>query len=265
MSSLSWKISDIPEGKALEKILTKKGPNIEVVLYKLKNSHNSKIILWPHGGPNSSCLDHDNEMIPILLHAGFDLARINYTGSVGYSQKAIEELVIGQQDIEDTFQTAKELEKSYEKLIMMGGSHGGFISATMVGKYPDMFSAAVLMNPVIDLYSMALVSDIYDWPFGQLQQSFNLVRIYNDLDFIKMLRDASPGRYAHNIKCPILLLLGEKDRRVPMAAQGMFLRKLIDRSLIRTIVYPDSDHSLDSDSSKWDVPFQIVDFLKKVL
>ena len=260
-----FKNIDTPKLKEIVKTIKKKSSNCEMILFKLRNTLNSKVILWPHGGPNSSCMDHDNEVIPILLNAGYDLARINYTGSCGYSQKAIEELVIGQQDIEDTFQIATEFGQSYDKLVMMGGSHGGFISATMIGKYPEMFSAAVLLNPVIDLYSMILVSDIYDWSFGQLQQPFNLGRIYNDLDFLKMLRDASPSRYAQNIKCPVLLLLGEKDRRVPMAAQGMFLRKLINPSLIKTLVYSDSDHSLDSDTSKWDVPFQIIDFLKQVL
>jgi acylaminoacyl-peptidase len=257
-----FKYEKIPEITGLEKTFFKINSNAEYVLYKLKGSTNSEVILWPHGGPNSSCIDFNNEVIPLLLHAGFDIARINYTGSVGYSKKAIDELIIGQQDITDTLNAAEELQKSYQKLIMMGGSHGGFISATMVGKYPEMFSAAVLMNPVIDLYSMITTSDIYDWSFGQLQYPFSVEKIYVDSEFMKMLQDASPGRYAHNIKCPILLLLGEKDRRVPMGSQGLFLRKLANR-LIDTLVYPDSDHSLDAEMSKWDIPFQIIKFLQK--
>jgi acylaminoacyl-peptidase len=260
-----FKNIDSSKLKGIEMTIKNKSPNCEMILFKIKNARNSKVILWPHGGPNSSCMDHDNEVLPILLNAGYDVARINYTGSCGYSREAIEELVIGQQDIEDTFQIATDLGHSYNKLVMLGGSHGGFISATMIGKYPEMFSAAVLMNPVIDLYSMIQGSDIYDWSFGQLQQPFSLERIYTDLDFLKMLRDASPARYAQNIKCPILLLLGEKDRRVPMTAQGLFLRKLVNPALIKTLIYSDSDHSLDSNTSRWDVPFQILDFLKEMM
>ena len=35
----------------------------------------------------------------------------------------------------------------------MGGSHGGYLTALLSAKYPEMFSGAILRNPVIDLPS----------------------------------------------------------------------------------------------------------------
>lgn len=35
----------------------------------------------------------------------------------------------------------------------MGGSHGGYLTAFLSAKYPDLFIGAILRNPVIDLPS----------------------------------------------------------------------------------------------------------------
>ena len=39
------------------------------------------------------------------------------------------------------------------KVVVMGGSHGGYLTAHLSAKYPEMFRGAILRNPVIDLVS----------------------------------------------------------------------------------------------------------------
>ena len=45
------------------------------------------------------------------------------------------------------------------QVIVMGGSHGGYLTAFLSAKYPKLFKAAILRNPVIDLLSM----NIFDY------------------------------------------------------------------------------------------------------
>lgn len=40
-----------------------------------------------------------------------------------------------------------------ERVIVMGGSHGGYLAAYLSAKYPETFIGAILRNPVIDLPS----------------------------------------------------------------------------------------------------------------
>ena len=50
-----------------------------------------------------------------------------------------------------------------DKVGVMGGSHGGFLTGNLVGQYPSCFKCGVLRNPVMDLGLMIHCSDIPDW------------------------------------------------------------------------------------------------------
>lgn len=48
-------------------------------------------------------------------------------------------------------------------MALVGGSHGGFLVAHLSGEFPDTFKAVSSRNPVIDVASMSIMSDIPDW------------------------------------------------------------------------------------------------------
>ena len=41
---------------------------------------------------------------------------------------------------------------------IVGGSHGGFLTAHMSARYPDVYKVAALRNPVINIPSMVTAS-----------------------------------------------------------------------------------------------------------
>ena len=95
---------------------------------------------------------------------------VNYCGSIGAGQNSINYLLknVNKCDVEDCMSSLDYCLNKYPDidpaaLFLYGGSYGGFLVAHLSSQFPDRFKAVVAINPVIDIASMALTSDIPDW------------------------------------------------------------------------------------------------------
>ena len=55
------------------------------------------------------------------------------------------------------------------RVAVVGGSHGGFLSAHLIGQHPDLFKVACMRNPVTDIPGMLSSTDILDWCYVEGQ------------------------------------------------------------------------------------------------
>jgi acylaminoacyl-peptidase len=135
--------------------------------------HYSHCIVAVHGGPHSCTPSSFIAMYTYLAWVcNAAILHVNYRGSTGFGQGSIDSLLgkIGSNDVGDVMQAVSEVTNDRynevtkdTKMCIVGGSHGGFLTAHLIGQYPDFFTAACLRNPVINLPSMANVTDIPDW------------------------------------------------------------------------------------------------------
>lgn len=78
---------------------------------------------------------------------------------------------IGDRDIQDCGNLTKLALDKFKDIIdptrvgVYGGSHGGFTTGWLIGhpEFKDLYSAAVLWNPVINMSYMFSATDIPDW------------------------------------------------------------------------------------------------------
>jgi acylaminoacyl-peptidase len=129
----------------------------------------SPLIVFPHGGPHGVISTGFSIAVSSFTALGFSVVLVNYTGSTGFGNRSIKALIgnIGDLDVEDTHAAATwaSMQEHVDKhnVFLYGGSHGGFLTAHLLAREPDFYTAGCLRNPVINVGSMIDNTDIPDW------------------------------------------------------------------------------------------------------
>ncbi|GLB44407.1 putative alpha beta-hydrolase [Lyophyllum shimeji] len=198
-------------------------------------------VTTPHGGPHATSTTAFSPATVALALERYTISLPNYTGSLGFGESAVRALLgkCGTLDVEDCIASVRHLIKlgiSVEgpgKQLVMGGSHGGFLTGHLIGQYPDMFSAAVLRNPVTSAGEIS-TSDIPDWYYAEfglpypLYSSPSAAESESGTQFpqtstkppimtpevFERLHRASPIAHVDAVRAAVLLLVGTSDLRV---------------------------------------------------
>ncbi|XP_072438743.1 acylamino-acid-releasing enzyme isoform X1 [Chiloscyllium punctatum] len=208
------------------------------------------LIVWPHGGPHSVFIAEWLLYPVALCRLGFVVLLVNYRGSAGFGQDCIYSLPgnVGSQDVKDVQFSAEQVLKERftdtSKVFVIGGSHGGFLASHLVAEYPEFYKAGVIRNPVTNIASMLGTTDIPDWCMVEAGFEYVAGQLPTPA-LLETMLNRSPIIRASQVRSPMLIMLGEKDKRVPPTQGLEFYRALKSRGVsVRLLWYPDNNHSL---------------------
>jgi acylaminoacyl-peptidase len=189
----------------------------------------------------------------MMVKLGFKVLFVNYRGSTGFDEKFVNCLpgFVGDLDVKDVISCIDHLTTNGQidakRVVLFGGSHGGFLATHVIGQYPERgFAACVCRNPVTDMAGMTESTDIPDWCWTEalgLKQAFDFQGI-RDPELIKTMLEKSPMFHVHKVVTPTLMLLGKKDRRVPMSQGLKFHMSLKARGIATKCHIYDDKHDL---------------------
>ncbi|XP_064523998.1 acylamino-acid-releasing enzyme-like isoform X2 [Pseudopipra pipra] len=199
-------------------------------------------------------LCHTGDMAPMA-----PISPVNYRGSLGFGQASISSLLsrVGEQDVADT-QLAVEQALHSEpldphRLALLAGSHGAFIALHLLIREPERYQACALRGPVSNLPALLGTSDIPDWRYTSLGLPYSFERVPCAEEVATMLL-RSPIAQAAQVRTPVLLCVGARDRRVSPTQALELYRLLRARGVpARLLWYPEGGHALTGVETEADV------------
>ncbi|XP_064422218.1 acylamino-acid-releasing enzyme-like [Latimeria chalumnae] len=219
---------------------------------KIKEGVKLPLLVYPHGGPHTMFAAGWLLIPTLFCRIGFAVLLVNYRGSTGFGQDNILSLSgnVGDQDVKDMQYSVETVLKrepiDAERIALLGGSHGGFLACHLIGQYPDFYKACAMRNPVINIASTLGSTDIPDWRYTEVGLNYSYDQLPSPAAMTLMLTK-SPIVYASQVKTPVLLMLGEKDKRVSPYQGLEFYRVLKTRRIpVRLLWYRGHSHSLSN-------------------
>ncbi|KAG5281820.1 hypothetical protein AALO_G00049160 [Alosa alosa] len=270
---LEWRAPELSPAPQEENVQFS-GLWIGVLLVKRVVRDRSKLplVVFIHGGPHSQFCAEWIPSVAALASLGYAVLMVNYRGSTGFGQDSILSLTgnIGCQDVKDVqravlYALQDDVTLDPQRVVVMGGSHGGFLACHLVGQYPDFYKACAARNPVINAATLVGTSDIVDWRYSSIGLKYSFGQLPTS-EALSLMLERSPIIHAEQIRAPVLLMLGAKDRRVS-PHQGLELYRALKsrHSPVRLLWFVEDGHSLGSVETQADCFINIVLWFQQAL
>jgi dipeptidyl aminopeptidase/acylaminoacyl peptidase len=232
------------------------------VPFNLPRNGEHPAIVYVHGGPTAQTMNTFNRFVQYMANQGYLVIAPNYRGSTGYGKEFQQANLfdMGGGDLQDVLAAADWIKQTGyvdpKKLILMGGSYGGYMTMMGVTKAPEVWAAGVPIVPFVNWFTEIQNED------PVLQQSD--LATMGDLEKNKALyEDRSPINFADRIKAPLYLLAGGNDPRCPKTESQQVVDAIKKRGgVVEYKVYENEGHGFAKVENQIDAYRRVADFLK---
>ena len=182
--------------------------------YSAAPAERPPLVAISHGGPTTATIATLDLKIQFWTSRGFAVVDVNYGGSSGYG-RAYRERLTGQWgivDVDDMVSVARQLaaegKADARRLIVRGGSAGGYTTLAALTFQPGVFTAGASYYGISDIEVLA--RDTHKFESRYLDR---LIGPYPERRDLYVAR--SPIHHVERLACPLILFQGLEDRVVP--------------------------------------------------
>jgi len=248
------------------------GLQIPAIYYKpLAATKKNKVpaLVWVHGGPGGQSRTGYSALIQYLVNHGYAILAVNNRGSSGYGKTfyKMDDLNHGEKDLKDCIWGKKWLSNQdyidKEKIGIIGGSYGGYMTMAAMTFTPDEFKVGVnifgvtnwirtlkSIPPYWESFRNALYKEMGD------PNTADSVRLYN----------ISPVFHAHKVKNPVMVLQGANDPRVLKIESDEIVEGIKANGVpVEYVVFDDEGHGFRKKENEIEGYGKILTFLETYL
>ncbi|PSQ15286.1 S9 family peptidase [Halobacteriales archaeon QS_8_69_26] len=203
------------------------GLEIGALLYD-SGERPSPLIVNPHGGPRAADFRNFDMYTQFLLNRGYSVLKVNYRGSSGRGREFVEMLYDdwGGDEQADIAEGAKLVADEDwiddERVVVFGGSYGGYSAYMQMLQYPELYAAGIAWIGVTDL------PDMYENTMPHFRTELMEKYLGTPEDSPEIYEQRSPTTIADELDAPLLIVHGVNDRRVPVSQARLFREELQD-------------------------------------
>ncbi|WAA12955.1 S9 family peptidase [Fervidibacillus halotolerans] len=242
------------------------GLEIEALFFQAKpENSNDHVILWPHGGPQSLERKWFRSLFQFLVNRGYSIFAPNFRGSSNYGlsfMKMVERNWGHGPRLDNVAGLEFLIEKGYakrDKILLMGGSYGGYMALLLHGRHAEYFKAVVDIFGVSNLFSFIETVPEFWKPF--MDQWVGHPEKDKEL-----LKEHSPITYLDGMTKPMLVIQGANDPRVVKAESDQIVEALRKKGRrVDYIVLEDEGHGFSKKENEIKVYRKILHFFDEMI
>ena len=248
------------------------GLEIPAILYKPHQASKlNKVpaLVWVHGGPGGQSRVGYRALIQYLVNHGYAILAVNNRGSSGYGKTfyALDDQNHGEGDLQDCIWGKKWLQdQDYinpDKIGIIGGSYGGFMTMAAMTFEPEEFKVGVNIYGVTNWIRTLRSIPAY-WESTRKSLYNEMGDPYTE-DSLR-LYNISPLFHAKNIKNPVMVLQGANDPRVLQIESDEMVQEARNAgAYVEYVLFEDAGHGFIKKEQQIEGNEKILTFLENYL
>jgi dipeptidyl aminopeptidase/acylaminoacyl peptidase len=219
------------------------------------------VVVSVHGGPEGQERPGFSGLYQYYLSRGYAILATNVRGSTGYGKTYthLDDVTHREDSVKDLAYAVEWLKTKGgadpKRVAVMGGSYGGYMTLAAITLYPDLWAAAVDTVGISNWETFLKNTSGY----RRRQREVEYGRLDRDIEF---LRSISPIAKIDRIKCPLFVIAGRNDPRVPWTEGQQMVDALRKRgATVEWKVYDDEGHGVSKLKNRLDLYPRVANFL----
>ena len=244
-------------------------PAIYYLPHQASESNKVPAMVWVHGGPGGQTRQGFSSFIQYMVNHGYAVLAVNNRGSSGYGKTfyQMDDLNHGEKDLQDCVEgknwLATQPEIDGDKIGIIGGSYGGYMTMAALTFTPEEFDVGVNIYGVTN-WIRTLKSIPPYWESMRKSLYLELGDPFTE-DSVRLKR-ISPLFHTDKVTKPLIVLQGAQDPRVLQVESDEIVAGVRKNGVpVEYVLFEDEGHGFVKKENQIEAYSRVVQFLDKYL